>query len=432
MKLLMKLLLSIAIAGTARAYTSMITNEATRMDPKNKMDDYNFRNDLPNGNVNPRKEEHRASLDTAAFTQKEIADDNPETHEQYTDNFFDLFTAIGADVHAGEFDNPTDTDAEHMTRVSRATTLQPSPTLGNATYVLNPKTGFCTDHYCSDPYQAGHKPCCTGCAAPPAGTHTPHFMYHHVEKTGGSSIECAWQNAAKHNLVSLLGHTPKAQYDVCEAQCVARQVRTATLITVRDPYTYWTSVYSYCWDCIFGTCLSMESIFVLADPKSGVKAPQKVHRDAQNRFLSPWRPLEGVPLATQQGVLVSFDAFMHYVAHSPLWNPSSRNVSAIEAAYPFLSTVGMTEADRIRIKCGDPCEYDEVMHTENFTAEWADLLHRYPGLPQVALPHVNDAKSDKTHPWGPPPNATYTPKLRALVNGMESWVFATFGYPMIN
>jgi len=45
--------------------------------------------------------------------------------------------------------------------------------------------------------------CCRKCAAPAHGT--PHFLYLHIEKTGGSAIECAWQRSADEGLVSLLG-----------------------------------------------------------------------------------------------------------------------------------------------------------------------------------------------------------------------------------
>ena len=31
-------------------------------------------------------------------------------------------------------------------------------------------------------------------------------------------------------------------------------------------------------------------------------------------------------------------------------------------------------ASRVQKKCGDPCVYDELLHTENLTAEWAELL----------------------------------------------------------
>ena len=78
-----------------------------------------------------------------------------------------------------------------------------------------------------------------------------------------------------------------------------------------------------------------------------------------------------------------------------------------------------------------PCYYDELLRTETLSGDWAALLHKYPGLPQVALPRVNEAGAAiRHHPWGSPPPAVYTPQLRSLVRQMDRWVFDRFGYSM--
>ena len=69
---------------------------------------------------------------------------------------------------------------------------------------------FCAQHGCKGTVPS----CCpTPCAAPAEGT--PHLLYMHVEKTGGSSIECAWQQAAERGHVDLLGHADGRSHAVC-------------------------------------------------------------------------------------------------------------------------------------------------------------------------------------------------------------------------
>ena len=79
----------------------------------------------------------------------------------------------------------------------------------------------------------------------------------------------------------------------------------------------------------------------------------------------------------------------------------------------------------------------QVLRTESLEAGWRSLLRRYPALPQVALPRVNEAGasaggdregSSSSHPWGPPPPVVYTPRLRALVWQLDGGVFRTFNY----
>lgn len=89
----------------------------------------------------------------------------------------------------------------------------------------------------------------------------------------------------------------------------------------------------------------------------------------------------------------------------------------------------MTQTHRIKYACGDPCEVDEVLHADRLADDWLELLTRYPGLPQVALPTINrDEGSYADHPWGEPPQVVYTPELRALVRQMDEWVFHSFNY----
>jgi hypothetical protein len=115
-----KLLLSLALDGTAMAETAVTTVQATRMDQMEAI----HTNANEHGNVylmNPHKEEHPASHDAAAMALKENEIDPANVSEliqQYADNFVNLFKAIEADAstHADrlKFGNLADTDAEQM------------------------------------------------------------------------------------------------------------------------------------------------------------------------------------------------------------------------------------------------------------------------------------------------------------------------------
>lgn len=256
---------------------------------------------------------------------------------------------------------------------------------------------FCSDHSCA--YTTGS--CCTA-PCQTADSHTPHMIYMHVEKTGGSAVECAWQQAARQGYVDLLGHSPAFEYETCASRCA---VPTKKVITVREPYGYWASVYRYTWRCIFGACSSGYSTFIVEDTN-----------------------YSAVVLPNQKGALSSFDAFLEYAAGSVEWRRCCSLTSLMQAkcGQPPLTEAGLNLTM-------DPsqymCDYDELLHTETLTDDWASLLRRYPGLPQVALPRINEDSSYADHPWGEPPNATYTPHTQRLVQHLDSWIFDYFDYP---
>lgn len=140
------------------------------------------------------------------------------------------------------------------------------PLLNNATYRIN-HGQFCVEHWVRMP-KAGLPACCQQPCQSSQGS--PHFMYMHTEKTGGSSIECALQQAAAAGNHDLLGHANADVREACAARCQRDGVPTRTLITVRNPYTYWQSVFRYTWRCIFGACASAEANYVRSDPGAKV------------------------------------------------------------------------------------------------------------------------------------------------------------------
>ena len=79
-------------------------------------------------------------------------------------------------------------------------------------------------------------------------TETPHVTYWHVEKTGGSAIECATQQWQVEGYWDNMGHTSNRRAgSACQQRCDAAGVRVANVISVREPYAYWESVYKYAW-----------------------------------------------------------------------------------------------------------------------------------------------------------------------------------------
>lgn len=297
--------------------------------------------------------------------------------------------------------------------------------LANASYqyvVPEVEPQFCTTHRCE-----GHpEACCpTQCTQTQPGT--PHVIFMHVEKTGGSSIECAWQQAQLAGHVSLLGHGSRNVYDTCHARCEAAGVPTLTMLAVREPYSYWASVYAYAWQCLFGACASIEAIDVVQDANAGVyfrdnslalnesfALNARVDGAADDNLeVKPRYLCRDSARPCQRGVLASFAKFMRYVSTSPLWRGNR------------------SQTHRVKSRCGDPCVVDEVLHTETLTNDWQRLLCRYPGLPRIALPRINDqSQTDSSHPWGTPPPATYTAEVVRIVNDMDRWIFDRFGYPM--
>lgn len=269
---------------------------------------------------------------------------------------------------------------------------------------------FCTNHWPSFS-QEGNPSCCARCAQP--ANNTPHFLFNHVEKTGGSSLECAWLKAAREGLVTMLGHGNSTFYEACASTCKANHVVTRRLITVREPYSYWQSLYKYAWQCIFGACESAESQLLICDSdSSGVKV---------------W-PLD----EQQQGVLRSFADYVKYMHSNQLRLAKGENECFKEPArqLPEDTWWRQSQSERIQLKCGSPCRLDdfEVLHTENLTAEYEALLRKFPGLPQVPLAYENEASHFDGHPWGEPPPGKYTPEVLELVQQMDDWIFNEFSY----
>lgn len=85
----------------------------------------------------------------------------------------------------------------------------------------------CTPHSCG-------ANCCSTCMH-----QRPRVLFAHVDKTGGSALECASQSLARQGLWVNMGHTTQKELERCIAMCKP----AAVLISVRNPYAWYTSAY---------------------------------------------------------------------------------------------------------------------------------------------------------------------------------------------
>ena len=266
---------------------------------------------------------------------------------------------------------PTPTPAPAPTP---APTPTPEPPWPKPAYGLRPD-GYCTDQDC------GKSCCLTGCGVAPGATH--HVLYMHTEKTGGASIECATQAWQAAGWWTNMGHTTLPQVQACEGRC-ARSIQVARVLSVRDPYAYWQSVYRFAWH-------------------------------GQGEWLSSWlswHTLEWTLHQQRTGILRTFSHFMQWV----------------EGETELLGDAhGLSQSSRVFSACGDPCEYDVLLRTENLTAGWRELVQTYQ-LPKMALPHLNGALNVTFDDDPPAPSVELVPDVVGIINRIDAPIFDRFGY----
>lgn len=105
---------------------------------------------------------------------------------------------------------------------------------------------FCSDHWCGK-----RSECCPQTCAVVEGA-SAHIGFVHVEKTGGSSIECATGlTLVPRGTWSNMGHTDVASVARCAHQCTFSGVAPLRVISVRDPYEYARSMWAYTYSCVY-------------------------------------------------------------------------------------------------------------------------------------------------------------------------------------
>ena len=107
-----------------------------------------------------------------------------------------------------------------------------------------------------------------------------HLLFLHTEKTGGSAIECATegQDMVTQGLLSNLGHATKARVDQCKASCVHFGVVPETVISIREPYSWWRSLYAYAWACSYArVCTKDNFVGFMRRAKSNGEVAQSTY-----------------------------------------------------------------------------------------------------------------------------------------------------------
>ena len=198
------------------------------------------------------------------------------------------------------------------------------------------------------------------------GTIRPHLLLLHTIKTGGSSVECAAQAMERRGGWSNMGHTTHGSVQHCLASCTFRGVRPQIVLSIREPYEYYHSLYTYAY--------------------SGTGMP-KTH--------------------------LAFEDFMKTYVEKAAPTP--------KAHYRY------SQATRITRVCGTPCNYDYLLRTESLTQDWAALLKamRIPLREAAAsLPRLNPTTTKR----GGAKPVIFTRRVLDIIDRADGMLFDLFGY----
>lgn len=229
---------------------------------------------------------------------------------------------------------------------------------------------FCTDHWCGER-------CCSGCnrSARP-------LLFAHVEKTGGSALECAALPLVSQGLWINMGHTTHRRLRQCVERCHARDV----VLSVRSPYSYYLSMYRY----------------AQRPPEESLCAEVLDRTGKRRAALADLRSF--ISWVQRDGRTFSLSARLH------------RTCGSCDAA----SGVGT------------------VLHTETLEAGWRALRRRHhiTNFPSMELQHINNSTGSKHQHLlrtADEVREAYGDQceLLAAVTAMESSVFDRFGYERV-
>jgi hypothetical protein len=266
-------------------------------------------------------------------------------------------------------------ECEAVPPPAAATALPPSwlPVLGD-TVLIASGSGFCTQHWCD---KEDRGPCCpVDVVEPeihPSLYQQPkyHPMFLHIPKTGGSSIECLSKDWDAVGQWTNMGHASFPAVSHCGSRADPI-VPHAFIMTVRNPFDYWISVYEYA-----KLCIAINS-------SGSLEAGYLRKRNATDS-------------------LATFSTFMRYMV-------SQKN--------------GPSQAGHIRRSCGMPCNYRYLLRTETLDKDWLAVLGTL-HLPLRPLSHVNVANPNADSEMR---KAMFTPELVRIVQQLEPDLFVEYGY----
>mgnify|MGYP001276536673 CR=1 FL=1 len=89
-----------------------------------------------------------------------------------------------------------------------------------------------------------------------------------------------------------MGHMPAPEMiNVCARQCEARGVRTLVVLSVRDPYGYWSSLYRYNWAGGWDFAGQIEALGISMDRASGALRSMPLERETRAACCASRKPL---------------------------------------------------------------------------------------------------------------------------------------------
>ena len=178
----------------------------------------------------------------------------------------------------------------------------------------------------------------------------------------------------------------------CIAACTFHGVTAQLVVSVRNPYSFWRSLFTYAWVGV-GSALVFPRI-----PKV------------------PSNPAVAQNVTTFAG-FVRWGGAVH-----------DARVSGDYRTQDYSQSVSLSAA------CGRPCRYDFLLRNEQLGSDWLALLTALE-LPLIALPQANPTGKQQNYErsiWvrkmGLPPPAVYTRELVEIVDRTEKDVFEQFGY----